>query len=248
VTRVAVLADTHMPRGSRRLPDECVARLRRADLVLHGGDVVAAAVLEDLRALGPPVEAVAGNMDEPALQAALPDRRVVEVAGARVGMVHDAGPRTGRHARLVAAFPGCAAVVYGHTHEPEVAQHDGVVIVNPGSPTERRRAATRSMAELRVEDGRVGAELVPLGAPAAPEPRFEVSLSRSEALVLYDHFRRLDEDGKLDPVRPAFDSAVHRAIIALYADLERELSGESRERLERAYEELRDRHREMWGD
>jgi uncharacterized protein len=167
VTLVAVLADTHLPRGSRRLPDECVDRLRRSEVVLHAGDVVAATALEELRSLGPPVEAVAGNVDEPALRALLPERRIVEVGGARIGMTHDAGPRKGRHTRLVAAFPGCAAIVYGHTHEPEVADHDGVVIVNPGSPTERRRAPMRSMAELRVEAGRVEAMLVPLGGGSA---------------------------------------------------------------------------------
>jgi putative phosphoesterase len=72
---VAVIADTHMPRGGRRLPDACVERLRSADLILHAGDVVAASVLEELEALGPPVEAVHGNMDEPALREPAGDAR-----------------------------------------------------------------------------------------------------------------------------------------------------------------------------
>jgi putative phosphoesterase len=87
-----------------------VRELERADLILHAGDVTAAAVLRELEAYAP-VEAVRGNMDEPALQAVLPERRVVEVEGARIGLVHIPGPRAGREARLASWFPGCDAVV-----------------------------------------------------------------------------------------------------------------------------------------
>jgi uncharacterized protein len=146
-----------LPRGARRLPDECLELLASADLILHGGDFVTAAVLDELRALGPPVEAVFGNMDEPALQAALPNERVVEVGEAKLGLVHIPGPAAGREARLVARFPGCDAVVYGHTHVPQVERVGGIWILNPGSPTERRRSPSRSMLVLDVE----GAELEP---------------------------------------------------------------------------------------
>jgi uncharacterized protein len=98
------------------------------------------------------VLAVHGNMDEPELRAALPEARVVEVGGARIGMVHDAGPRTGREARLAARFPGCDAIVYGHTHAPQVDRHERVWILNPGSPTERRRAAARSLLLVHVRN------------------------------------------------------------------------------------------------
>jgi uncharacterized protein len=148
-----------MPRGSRRLPKECLRRLESAELILHGGDVVAPAVLEALRELAP-VEAVAGNMDEAELLAELPERRVVEVGSARIGMVHVPGPRLGRGERLVAAFPGCDAVVYAHTHVPEVALVGGVWILNPGSPTERRSAPVHSMVMLEVESGEIRPELV----------------------------------------------------------------------------------------
>ena len=93
---VAVVSDTHLPRGTRRLPDECVWRIRAADLVLHAGDHSTATALEELRALGPPVHAVHGNVDEPALRAQLPAALVVDVGGVRVGMTHDGGPRSGR--------------------------------------------------------------------------------------------------------------------------------------------------------
>jgi putative phosphoesterase len=144
-----VIADTHLPRGSRRLPGACVQELERADLILHAGDVVAASVLRELEAFAP-VEAVYGNMDEPALKEALPERRVVEVEETRIGLVHVAGPKAGREERLASWFPGCEAVVYGHTHIPQVEEHRGVWILNPGSPTERRRAPHRSMIVLEV--------------------------------------------------------------------------------------------------
>jgi putative phosphoesterase len=161
---VAVVADTHLPRGSRALPPECVQRLAAADLILHAGDHSSVASLEALRGLGPPVEAVFGNADEPALRAMLPERLVVEAGGARIGLVHDAGPRAGREERLVGRFPGCDAVVYGHTHQPQAERHAGVWILNPGSPTERRRARARTMLELRIVRGELLPALVELSA------------------------------------------------------------------------------------
>ena len=123
---------------------------------------MSAAFLEELRSLAPPVEAVSGNMDEPALKAALPKEQVVEVAGARIGMVHIPGPAAGRAARLRARFPDCDAIVYGHTHVPEVAREGYVWILNPGSPTERRRAPTRAMLTLDTAAARIIPELVHL--------------------------------------------------------------------------------------
>ena len=160
--KVAVLSDTHLPRGARRLAEECVRRLGEVELVLHAGDFTARAVLDELERMAP-VLGVHGNMDEAELREGLPARRIVEVGKAHVGMVHDAGPAAGRHERLVAAFPGCEAVVYGHTHVPEVAEHAGVLILNPGSPTERRRAPTRSIGLLTVAGDRLIPELVPIG-------------------------------------------------------------------------------------
>jgi putative phosphoesterase len=159
---VVAIADTHLPRGTRALPEAALERLRAADLILHAGDVVAATFLEQLRALGPPVEAVYGNMDEPRLRDTLPKEHVVEAAGARIGLVHVPGPKAGREARLAARFPGCGAVVYGHTHIPQVERVEGVWILNPGSPTERRKAPWHSLLELRIEAGVVTPELVRL--------------------------------------------------------------------------------------
>lgn len=162
MTLVAVIADTHLPRANRRLPEECVRRCEAADLILHLGDVVAASVLDGLRGLGR-LEAVYGNMDEPALRETLPARHVVEVGDVRIGMVHIAGPRAGREARLAGWFPDCDAVVYGHTHVPHVEQHAGVWILNPGSPTDRRKSPERSMLELELAGGEIRPALISFG-------------------------------------------------------------------------------------
>ena len=145
------------------LPAACAARLRAADLILHAGDLSSLAFLEELRNLGPPVAAVCGNADESALKALLPAQRVVEVEGVGIGMTHVPGAAAGREARIAARFPGCAAVVYGHTHVAQVARVGEMWILNPGSPTERRRAsAGYSMLELLVEARRIEPELVAL--------------------------------------------------------------------------------------
>jgi hypothetical protein len=159
---VAVISDTHLPRGTRRIPEACLERLRAADLILHAGDLTAASVLDELELLGPPVHAVHGNMDDAALHDRLPARLVVDAGGLSIGMTHDAGPRAGREERLAARFPGCAAVVYGHTHEPQVARAGETWILNPGSPTERRRAPSHTMLVLDVAGTTIRPELIPL--------------------------------------------------------------------------------------
>jgi uncharacterized protein len=160
--RLAVIADTHLPRGARRLPEACVEELRAADLILHAGDIVTSAALEELRGLGPPVEAVHGNMDEPSLRESLPRETVVEAGETRIAMLHIPGPAAGREARLAARFPDCDAVVYGHTHVPKVERFQQLWILNPGSPTERRRAPTHTMLVLELRGPRIIPELVTL--------------------------------------------------------------------------------------
>jgi putative phosphoesterase len=159
---LAVISDTHMPRHRRRLPDECVERMRAADAILHAGDLMEPEVLEELQALGPPVHAVYGNVDSVELRMRLPLSRVVTAAGARIAMIHDAGPRSGRLARLRRRFPEADAVVFGHSHLPLHEREGGFQIFNPGSPTERRRAPHHTMGLATVADGRVAFELVVL--------------------------------------------------------------------------------------
>jgi putative phosphoesterase len=157
--RLAIVSDTHMPRGARSIPRSCLRRCREAAAILHAGDLVDLAVLELLRGLGPPVHAIHGNVDGAALRAVLPERLEVEFEGVRIGMIHAPGPAASRLAALRAAFPRCDAVVFGHTHVPEHAQRDGFQIFNPGSPTERRRAPAHTMGIATIEDRRIVFEL-----------------------------------------------------------------------------------------
>src|ERR671925_1019854 len=116
---IAVIADTHLPRGARRLPAACVERIAAADLLLHAGDFVTTGVLRDLEAIGPPVVGVHGNIDSAELQQLLPPERIVDADGARIAVIHDAGPRRGRLERLRGRFGGRAeAVVFGHSNLP----------------------------------------------------------------------------------------------------------------------------------
>ena len=158
---VAVVSDTHLPKGRRTLPESCRERLAAADLIVHAGDVVGASALRGLEAIGPPVMAVHGNVDDPELRRELPAERIVEVAGARIGVVHDAGPARGRLTRLRRRFSAAVqAVVFGHSHVPLHEEEAGFQIFNPGSPTERRRQPRPTMGLARVHDGRVTFELV----------------------------------------------------------------------------------------
>jgi putative phosphoesterase len=161
--QIAVISDTHLPRGSRRLPEGCVARLRAADLILHAGDLMRLSVLRELESYGP-VVAVHGNVDDAEVRAALPASAAVEAGGVTIAVVHDAGPAKGRLARLRRRFPAADAVVFGHSHIPlHERAPDGFQIFNPGSPTERRRSPQHTMGIARVENGQLTFELIVLG-------------------------------------------------------------------------------------
>jgi len=150
---IAVVSDTHMPKGKRRLPDACVEKIRAAEATIHAGDFSEASVLYELEALCPVVLGVYGNVDEPWLRARLPETLEVEVDGRKVAVIHDSGPKQGRLGRLRARFPAADAVVFGHSHLPLHDEEDGFQIFNPGSPTERRRAPRASMGLLHAEPG-----------------------------------------------------------------------------------------------
>jgi putative phosphoesterase len=158
--QVAIISDTHMPRGARQIPPACLERCAAADAILHAGDLSDVAVLELLRELGPPVHAIHGNVDSAAVCALLPARLELRLGDVRVGMTHIPGPAKGRLARLREDFPSCDAVVFGHTHMPEHGQLDGFQIFNPGSPTERRRAPVHTMGLAVIEGGQIRFELL----------------------------------------------------------------------------------------
>ncbi|HUA49784.1 MAG TPA: metallophosphoesterase family protein [Solirubrobacteraceae bacterium] len=160
---VAVISDTHLPRGTRRLPEDCVARLRKADLIVHAGDLMRLSVLRELDTYGP-VVAVHGNVDDEEVRQLLPAVATLEADGARIALIHDAGPAKGRLARLRRRFPDADAVIFGHSHLPlHERADDGFQIFNPGSPTERRRAPHHTMGIATVHDGQVRFELITVG-------------------------------------------------------------------------------------
>ena len=191
---LAIISDTHMPRGDRRLPPACVERLRRADLIIHAGDLMTLDVLTELESLNR-VEAVHGNVDDAAVRARLPATRIVAVGGVRIAVIHDSGPRTGRLERMRRRFPDADAVVFGHSHLPlhETAP-DGFQIFNPGSPTERRRAPVHTMGLARIAAGRID-----FAARRAAEP----ALSRWMPDSPHGPERLLRRHRRLGPDRPA---------------------------------------------
>ncbi len=159
--RIAVISDTHLPRGDRVLPRRLLEEASAADLILHAGDVAAPEVLLELEAYGR-VLGVRGNVDGPELWRDLPSRRVLRVPGATIGMLHDSGPAAGRPARLRARFPDCDVVVFGHSHIPVAAWHEGLLLLNPGSAIDRRRQPSCTMARLTIDEGGIAAELLDL--------------------------------------------------------------------------------------
>jgi putative phosphoesterase len=159
---IAVISDTHLPRGRRRLPDACVERIRAADLLLHAGDIATPEVLDELGAIGPPIEAVHGNVDSDDLRRRLPQALTVDADGTKLAMIHDAGPARRRLERMRRRFPDAAAVVFGHSHIPLHEESAGFQIFNPGSPTDRRRQPRHTMGMATAAGGRLAFELVAL--------------------------------------------------------------------------------------
>jgi putative phosphoesterase len=160
--RVLVTSDTHVggARRGRTLPKGLLEAAAHADRILHGGDVTDPDVLLELGAYAP-VDSVLGNCDP--LDGLRPVHATVELGPVRVGMIHDPGPEAGRRQRLRERFRDCRAVVFGHTHLPVCDDEDGFLLLNPGSPTERRRSPFHSFAWLEIaDDGALTAQIVRL--------------------------------------------------------------------------------------
>ena len=161
--RVVVLSDTHAPRFWKGCPPAVAGHLEQAELILHAGDVCTPQVLDELAAFAP-VKVVLGNNDGDDVAAwGAPETLEFELEGLRLAMVHDAGPKQGRPARLRRRFPTADLVVFGHSHLPLDVLEAGVRIFNPGSPTDKRRQPDRTLGLLDVTDGHLlDARIVPL--------------------------------------------------------------------------------------
>jgi hypothetical protein len=161
---IAIVSDTHLPRGSRSLSSECACRLRAADLIIHAGDLTARGVLDQLREFGE-LAAVHGNVDDAVVRTLLPDRLELVVGDVRLGVVHDAGASRGRLERLKRSFVATNAVIFGHSHIPllERDSASGFQIFNPGSPTDKRRQPSDTMGWAQISGGEISFEIVKLG-------------------------------------------------------------------------------------
>ncbi len=163
-TRVLVLSDTHVPDFARALPAALQPALRRAELILHAGDVTSPALLDDLAEFAPTHVALGnGDGSDVAAWGGRPEVRL-SVDGVPVAMVHDSGPKAGREPRLRRRFPEARVVVFGHSHIPVRQRTDGVLFLNPGSPTWKRRQPYPTFARLTISGGRIAATVVELPA------------------------------------------------------------------------------------
>jgi len=154
-----VIADTHIPRRAKALPEGLAPHLKRADLILHAGDLMDPALLDELASYAP-VKAVRGNLDPP--EADLPDTLEFDFGGVRMAMIHDSGRKEGRRGRLKRRFSEARVVVFGHSHIPFLEDEDGFLLLNPGSPTDRRRQPHHTFALLHAREGSVRAEILVL--------------------------------------------------------------------------------------
>ncbi len=141
------------------MPEGLTPHLESADLILHAGDLLVEDVLYELEHYAP-VRAVKGNVD--GWEVRSPETLELEVGGISIAMVHDSGTRKGRRSRMRKWFPGARVVVFGHSHVPWLEDENGLMLLNPGSPTDRRRAPEHTFALLRVEGGEVRAEILTL--------------------------------------------------------------------------------------
>ncbi|MEU3522512.1 metallophosphoesterase [Streptomyces sp. NPDC038707] len=138
--RLLLMSDTHLPKRAKRLPEQLLAELPHADVVLHAGDWVDTATLDLLESRSRRLIGVYGNNDGPGLRARLPEVARAELGGLRFGVVHETGPAQGREARCAARFPDLDVLVFGHSHIPwDTTAPGGLRLLNPGSPTDRRR-------------------------------------------------------------------------------------------------------------
>jgi len=152
--RLLLIADTHVPRRARDLPAQVWDEVARADVVVHAGDWVSADLLDKLTAKAARLVACWGNNDGPELRSRLPERADVTLAGVRVTVVHETGGSAGREARMSRLYPGTDVLVFGHSHIPwNTTTETGLRLLNPGSPTDRRRQPFCTFMTARVDNG-----------------------------------------------------------------------------------------------
>ncbi|NOZ20186.1 MAG: metallophosphoesterase family protein [Planctomycetes bacterium] len=158
--RIGVLSDTHVVDASD-IPVEVFETLRDVDLILHAGDILELGVIDELGALAP-VHAVCGNMDPHLTREKLPGKSIINAGGKRIGLTHGSGAPFGLHNRVRARFDDVDVIVFGHSHRPMCETADGVLVFNPGSPTDVRFAPCRSFGILSIEGDDILGSIVQL--------------------------------------------------------------------------------------
>ncbi len=163
------MADTHVPKRARDLPEQLWRAVDDADVVVHAGDWVCVQLLDTLLSRANRLIAVVGNNDGPSLSARLPDIATAELDGVRLAVVHETGPARGREQRCADRFPDTDVLVFGHSHIPwDTVASTGLRLLNPGSPTDRRRQPTCSWMTAEIEDGQL--DRVRIHRPSKSEP------------------------------------------------------------------------------
>jgi putative phosphoesterase len=152
--RLVITSDTHLPARARDLPAQLWAAVDAADVVVHAGDWVSVEALDALQARAARLVGVYGNNDGPALRARLPEIARVQLDGLRMAVVHETGPAAGRETRCAARFPDVDVLVFGHSHIPwDTVAPGGLRLLNPGSPTDRRRQPYATFLTAAVVSG-----------------------------------------------------------------------------------------------
>ena len=155
-TRLLLISDTHVPQRARRLPDQLWQAVDEADLVLHAGDWVDLPLFEELTERSTALLGVYGNNDGAGLRAVLPEIMHENIEGIRFTMIHETGPAAGRERRMDAVFPDTDVLVFGHSHIPwDTVSPRGMRLLNPGSPTDRRRQLAHTYLTAVAENGQL---------------------------------------------------------------------------------------------
>jgi hypothetical protein len=154
--RLLVLADTHLPKRARDLPAQVWDAVGAADVVVHAGDWVEVDLLDRLQSASPQLIGVYGNNDGPELRARLPETARATLEGVRVTVVHETGGAKGREARADRGYRDTDLLIFGHSHIPwDSTSPGGIRLLNPGSPTDRRRQPHRTYLTAELQDGAV---------------------------------------------------------------------------------------------
>ncbi|MFJ5677726.1 metallophosphoesterase family protein [Streptomyces sp. NPDC093097] len=154
--RLLLTSDTHVPKRAKAVPPQLLDAVARADVVVHAGDWTDAATVDLLESRARRLIGVYGNNDGPAVRARLPEVARAELDGLRLGVVHETGPAQGRERRCADRFPDLDVLVFGHSHIPwDTTAESGLRLLNPGSPTDRRRQPYCTYVTARITDGRL---------------------------------------------------------------------------------------------